>query len=415
MSNEYLYNVRIRFKERLDPAEFRFKLTLDYLERVIVSPYRNREHIVLDGRIIAPDDIWSMNIKRTMVPPSNPSPLHRIQYVLKALWYSDPSNAFEGEGMDVTDEFLAGASGLRLVEPGENVSRPVPAADTRRVFVVHGRNSAARNALFAFLRAIGLHPLEWSEAIQATGKPLPYIGEILDVAFSEAHAVVVLLTPDDEARLQNHLRGDDELSHETELTGQARPNVLFEAGMAMGRWGDRTVLVELGALRPFSDVAGRHTIRLDGSSQRRQELAQRLEAAGCPVNREGIDWHTAGDFEAALEESGQIPSNPKAILEPEASVAANLRISNEATMLLMEAAKDSDGTISKVRTFGGMGIQTNGKEFGERGNARVEAKWEAAVVELVDCQFVLDQTGGGQTFRVTHEGFQAVDALEGLQ
>ncbi|MCY4530693.1 MAG: nucleotide-binding protein [Chloroflexi bacterium] len=412
MTKENLYNVRIRFKDRLDPTEFRYKLTLDYLERVVVSPYRNREHIVLDGRIIAPDDIWSINIKRTKVPTSNPSLLHRIQYVLKAMSYSNPSHAFEDEGMDVTDEFIAGPSGSRLVESGENVSRPVPAADTRRVFVVHGRNSAARDALFVFIRAIGLQPLEWSEAVQATGKPLPYIGEILDVAFSTAHAVVVLHTPDDEARLQEHLWGDDEPPYEIELTGQARPNVLFEAGMAMGRSEDRTVLVELGTLRPFSDVAGRHTIRLDGSSKRRQELAQRLEAAGCPVNLEGTDWHTAGDFESALQESIQSSSNHTSIADSEVSVAATSGISDEAIVLLKEAAKDSDGAIGTARTFGGMSIQTHGKEFGESGNARLEAMWKGALSELVDSGFVNDETGKGQVFRVTREGFEAADSIK---
>ena len=170
----------------------------------------------------------------------------------------------------------------------------------RELFVVHGRNSAARDALFEFLRAIDLQPLEWSVAVQSTGKSSPYIGEILDAAFSRARAVLVLFTPDDEARLRDALHQPGEAAHETELTGQARPNVLFEAGMAMGRSEDHTVLVEIGQLRPFSDVAGRHVIRLDNSTQRRQELAQRLGIAGCPVNLSGTDWHTAGDFETAL-------------------------------------------------------------------------------------------------------------------
>ena len=174
---------------------------------------------------------------------------------------------------------------------------------TERVFVVHGRNQMARNATFAFLRSIGLQPLEWNEAVRVTGKPMPYIGEILDTAFSQAGAVVVLMTPDDEARLREQFRSPNDPSHETEFTGQARPNVLFEAGMAMGRNPDRTILVELGSLRPFSDVAGLHVIRMDNSSQRRQEFAQRLESAGCPVNLDGIDWHTAGDFDDALSES----------------------------------------------------------------------------------------------------------------
>lgn len=197
------------------------------------------------------------------------------------------------------EEYWTDVSNVRAGNRQQLETESVP-VKTEQVFVVHGRNQRARNALFAFLRTIGLRPLEWNEAVQATGKPTPYIGEILDAAFTQAGAVVVLMTPDDEARLREPFRSPNDPPHETELTGQARPNVLFEAGMAMGRNTDRTILVELGSLRPFSDVSGLHVIRMDNSSQRRQELAQRLESAGCPVNLDGIDWHTAGDFDAAL-------------------------------------------------------------------------------------------------------------------
>lgn len=168
--------------------------------------------------------------------------------------------------------------------------------DTHNVFVVHGRNLEARDSLFRFLRSIGLRPLEWSQAIQMTGKASPFIGEILDVAFSKAKAVVVLLTPDDVAQLKEQFRSPHDPPYEAQLTGQARPNVLFEAGMAIGRDPERTIIVELGTLRPFSDIAGRHTIRLSNSSKARQEVAQRLETAGCPVDLTGRDWHTEGDF-----------------------------------------------------------------------------------------------------------------------
>ena len=142
--------------------------------------------------------------------------------------------------------------------------------------------------------------MEWSESVTDTGKASPYIGEILDVAFSRAHATVVLFTPDDEARLKEPFRAENDPPHEAQLTGQPRPNVLFEAGIAMARSQDRTILVELGNLRPYSDIGGRYTIRLYNSTQRRQELAQRLQNAGCPAKLTGTDWHTAGDFEGAI-------------------------------------------------------------------------------------------------------------------
>jgi hypothetical protein len=108
------------------------------------------------------------------------------------------------------------------------------------------------------------------------------------------------LTPDDEARLRVSFRKPDEQEYEINLTPQARPNVLFEAGMAFGRFPERTILVELGKLRPFSDITGRHTVKLDDSTQKRQDLAQRLQKARCPVDLTGIAWHTEGNFNEAL-------------------------------------------------------------------------------------------------------------------
>ncbi|WP_239004920.1 MULTISPECIES: TIR domain-containing protein [Myxococcus] len=147
--------------------------------------------------------------------------------------------------------------------------------------------------MFAFLRAIGLKPLEWTQALALTKQGAPYIGEILDAAFSEAQAVIALFTGDDEARLRETSLGGPQEA----LTPQARPNVIFEAGMAMGRCPDRTVFVEIGILRPFSDIAGRHVIRFDGRHQTRHALAKRLRLVGCEVNTVGSDWHEAGEFE----------------------------------------------------------------------------------------------------------------------
>jgi predicted nucleotide-binding protein len=168
-------------------------------------------------------------------------------------------------------------------------------AEGDKVFVVHGRNTVARDGMFDFLRAIGLHPIDWSEAVKLTGKGSPYIGEVLDAAFAKATAVVVLMTPDEVAYLRNEYAykpDEDDL----QPSGQPRPNVLFEAGMALGRDPDRTIMVQLGDLREFSDVAGRHAIRLDGGVDGRKEIAARLETAGCNIDLSNDAWKTAGDL-----------------------------------------------------------------------------------------------------------------------
>lgn len=174
------------------------------------------------------------------------------------------------------------------------------------VFVVHGRNSAAREAMFDFLRSIGLKPLEWSQAVRGTGHAAPYIGDVLDHAFEVAQAVVVLLTPDEIAYLRREFAaGDDDPEHAP--APQGRPNVLFEAGMAFGRHPTRTILVELGEVRPFSDVAGRHVIRIDNSPEKRQDLADRLRTAGCEVDLSGRDWLRAGDLTPPPPPGGGLP------------------------------------------------------------------------------------------------------------
>ena len=122
------------------------------------------------------------------------------------------------------------------------------------------------------------------------------------------------MTPDDIAQLRSEYAsgpGDPELTP----TPQARPNVLLEAGMALGLHRDRTIIVELGTLRGLSDLAGRHTVRIDNTPEKRSELANRLKNAGCDVDTSGSHWFSAGDFTAPKVLSGpmgrRLPSTSK--------------------------------------------------------------------------------------------------------
>ena len=179
----------------------------------------------------------------------------------------------------------------------------------RKVVVIHGRNEPARKGLFAFLRSLGLQPIEWSQAIAMTGQGSPYIRKVLNVAFGAAQAVVVLQTPDDVAHLHESLTypGDPETSPQM----QPRPNVLFEAGMALARDESRTIIVELGQIKSFSDIHGRHVVRLDNSTTKRQDLAHRLRTAGCAVDLDGTDWHQEGDLTPPSPPGGGLPLGRK--------------------------------------------------------------------------------------------------------
>jgi predicted nucleotide-binding protein len=167
----------------------------------------------------------------------------------------------------------------------------------KKVFVVHGRDRKKNQAMFRLLRALDVQPIEWTSARALTGKANPYIGDILDAAFQHAAAVVVLMTPDDEAQLRESLRNADDEAWEAQLRGQPRQNVLFEAGAAMSKYPNATVFVAAGGkLRPFSDLSGRHLVHVNDQPAWRRELAARLSDAGVEVDTSGSDWLSEGDF-----------------------------------------------------------------------------------------------------------------------
>ena len=208
------------------------------------------------------------------------------------------------------------------------------------VFVIHGRNDRIRDGVFAFLRAIGLNPREWSVLLSNSGSGAPYIGDILERAFAEARAVVAVLTPDDLTYLRCDLQGPHDPGYEKTPTGQARPNVLFEMGMAFGREPKRTVIVTVGTLRPFSDASGLFVVRLGNDSSSRTQLANLLQACECAVDRTGTDWlnSTTIDFSATGVgfEPAPAPTSPhiKVLRTPGDILAEEIRITNEAKKTL---------------------------------------------------------------------------------
>lgn len=153
----------------------------------------------------------------------------------------------------------------------------------KKIFVVHGRDHAAVAKLCTFLSSIGLHPRTFIDVASSLGGA-PSISEIIRAGMEEAQAVLVLFTGDERAVLDSRLEAAlDSESDRTRI--QARPNVIFEAGLALGSRPNQTILVSLGAdVRLFSDVHGYRVIALS-EARAFEELRGRLEATGCELSR----------------------------------------------------------------------------------------------------------------------------------
>ncbi len=158
-------------------------------------------------------------------------------------------------------------------------------------WVVHGRDLKARDAVTNILKSLGLRVLDFKTAIMRTKQGSPYVGTILGTAFNVADIVVVLLTPDDDAQLRRVFHKKNEPNHEKKLMGQPRPNVLFEAGQAFGIHPDRTILVQVGKMKPLpSDVLGRHICVLSNDTDSREEMVKKLRGVGAIVTTDDLKY-----------------------------------------------------------------------------------------------------------------------------
>jgi len=281
-------------------------------------------------------------------------------------------------------------------QPHQEAIVATESADKNRmVFVVYGRNSAAQDELFAFLRALHLKPLEWGHVRKLTGKPNPYVGEILAAGFKAAQAAVVLFTPDDEARLRVPYQTVNDGADETELTGQPRQNVLFEAGMAMGFYEDRTLLVEMGNLRQMSDIKGRHVIRLNDSAETRNEFVERLREVGCSPDTVGSHWLKVGKFNQVLRDIRELPSGQ---VQP----AAQTPVAPDELDELSKEERDYLMDLSRPRNIEGLSLSVVDEMSGH------EIKYVEMIDHFVELKILRERS---EVYSLTTKGRAIADRI----
>ena len=258
---------------------------------------------------------------------------------------------------------LSTVSGLQSVFASEP-TREQPPVDPRQIFVVHGRDVAAKDAMWEFLEDLGLHPLDWNEMVRRTGRGTPHTLYVVETGFSMAQAFVVLMTPDDEARLHDDLTDSSDTEDETRLTCQPRPNVMFEAGRAFGTKPERTILVHIGKLRRVSDLDGLNVVRIGRTKAPLLALADRLEAAGCPIDRHALDLFDPCRFV-------DLPSHRRVATKAESSSPAGPRVGR-----ILPKHETPPPTPRLVAKLWSQGDRSHLLEISNRGNVALkEVAW----------------------------------------
>ena len=173
--------------------------------------------------------------------------------------------------------------------------------DPKKVFIVHGWNDAAVKATQQFLQSVGLHSDPF-ETVRSKMSGTVSIPTIIRKAFEEAQAIIVLWTPDEWVDSRPSIR-DAEMKDKSNGRWQPRPNVLIEAGAAILKETDRTILLGVGLQDAPSDFAGLHLFRMNNAAPQRQRLLNMLKASGCevnPTNENYLDSRLGGDFETCV-------------------------------------------------------------------------------------------------------------------
>lgn len=205
----------------------------------------------------------------------------------------------------------------------EGTTMTVQPANARSVFLVHGRDKKIKSAMTELLRAFDLRVIDWEEAAAAAKSGSPSTLEIVHAGMRIAHGVVVLFTADDLGQCKEEFWAAGDGSDERDMTGQARQNVMFEAGMAIGIDQKRTVLVHHGRVRWNSDLQSVNYVPIDDSHQSRLNLGLRLRTAGLTVHLENSHFSNAGDFSTPTA-SHTDSSDPTSQPEPPPGLKADI-------------------------------------------------------------------------------------------
>ena len=149
---------------------------------------------------------------------------------------------------------------------------------SRKVFIVHGHDEAAKESVARFLEKLKLEPIILHEQPNSGRTLIEKFEVYADVGFA-----VVLLTPDDVGASAS------EASNPASMKPRARQNVILELGYFIGRLSRRRVcaLYKHGVEIP-SDYEGVVYIELDPAGAWHVKLAQELAEAGVPISLEAL-------------------------------------------------------------------------------------------------------------------------------
>lgn len=239
----------------------------EFIISKMVLPYLKGERFFCKGNVILPKDVKRFNVVRSEISSDT---WYKTREDSSLTLYGPDAIVFSKKMIDITDEIIALAN--QKINDMNGDALNTRTRSDKKVFVVHGHDSALLNDVARFISSCDLEPIILDEQPSQGQTIIEKLESNTDVNFA-----IALYTPCD--------IGNEKTNDTMKL--RARQNVIFEHGYTVAKLGRKNVCALLkGELELPTDISGIIYIKVDEQGAWKTKLVKEIKAAGLKVNTE---------------------------------------------------------------------------------------------------------------------------------
>lgn len=262
------YHVLIETK---NPCEKYYQLDKTDLSKIkdeIIIPYWKEEQFIFDGYVLDKTKIKRILIKESACTSTEYADYEDERHSDLPFFTSEEEIIEDRKyTTDITESIFKECKGF-LQKATSNPKAPM---DKSKVFIVHGHDNAAKEAVARFIEKIGLEAIILHEQASSGNTIIEKIEENTNVGFG-----IVLYTPCDLGASQKQ---------KDQLKARARQNVIFEHGYLIGKIGRKNVCALIkGDVETPNDISGVVYIKMDEADSWKYAVGKEMKSCGYDVD-----------------------------------------------------------------------------------------------------------------------------------
>jgi len=266
--------------ETKNPSEKYYELDktdLSEIEEEIVIPYVKKEQFTFDGYVLDETKIKRILIKMSDCSSKEYAKLKQEELPPNVIMAILPRDIIESSDYtrNITNRVLMACE--RQIQEATSESeapietQPKAPMDKSKVFIVHGHDNAAKEAVARFIEKIGLEAIILREQASSGKTIIEKIEANSNVGFA-----IVLYTPCDVGASKGE---------KDQLKPRARQNLIFEHGYLIGKIGRKNVCALVkGDIETPNDISGVVYIKMDEGDGWKLAVAKEMKESGYEVD-----------------------------------------------------------------------------------------------------------------------------------